>query len=244
MVGRRSLRELVPPYKSEIRNPRLSMAGIIKAGSTRCEPGGVQSVAFNFDDMSREAHGYLDVVRDQAAQIVARANEEAEEIRRRAAEQGRKAALQAAEATVRTRLDQQLQSLVPALSKAIEEIKLAKQTWLASWEASALRTAVAIAERIVRRELVKRPDIAAALMREALELATGAGRIKLRLNPQDFATLSEKAKELAGQMAQLAPTDIVADPLVSPGGCIVNTEFGEIDQRIESQLARIEQELT
>ena len=219
------------------------MAGIIKAGSTRTDPRGVQGVAFNLDDMSREAHGYLDVVRDQAAQIVYKANEEAAEVRKRAEEQGRKAAQQTAEATVKVRLDQQLQTLVPALAKAIEEIKLAKQTWLASWEASALRTAVAIAERIIRRELVKQPEIAEGLVREALELAAGSGRITLRLNPQDFAALSLKVKELTGQMTQLAPTDIVADAKVSPGGCIVNTEFGEIDQRIESQLKRIEDEL-
>jgi len=219
------------------------MAGIIKAGATRADPRGVQNVAFNFDDMSDQAHGYLDVVRNQAAQIVARANDEAAEIRRRAEEQGRKAAMQAAEATVKSKLDAQLQTLVPALSKAIEDIKLAKQSWLANWESSALRLSAAIAERIVRRELVKQPEISVDLVREALELATGAGRVTLRLNPADFAALSAKAKELAGQMSKLAPTDIVADAKVTPGGCIVNTEFGEIDQRLESQLARIEQEL-
>lgn len=219
------------------------MAGIIKAGSTRGDTRGVQSVAFNFDDMSQQAHGYLDVVRTQAAQIIQRANEEAKEVRRQAETQGRQAAMQAAEVAVKARLEQQLQTLVPALTKAIDDIKLAKQTWLARWEESALRVSAAIAERIVRRELSQTPEISLDLVREALELASGAGRITLRLNPQDYALLSLKVQQLSGPMGKLAPTDIVADPQVSPGGCIVNTEFGEIDQRIESQLARIEQEL-
>ncbi|MFQ5550985.1 MAG: FliH/SctL family protein [Gemmatimonadales bacterium] len=38
--------------------------------------------------------------------------------------------------------------------------------------------------------------------------------------------------------------DIVADSAVSPGGCFVETEFGNIDQQFETQLARIEEELT
>lgn len=220
------------------------MAGIIKAGSTRADPRGVQSVAFNFDDMSQQAHGYLDVVRSQAAQIIFRANEEAKDVRRQAEIQGKQAALQAAEVAVKARLEQQLQTLIPALTKAIDEIKLAKQTWLASWEQSAVRVAAAIAERIVRRELSQSPEITLSLVREALELAAGAGRITLRLNPQDHALLSVKVQQLSGPIGALAPTDIVADPQVTPGGCIVNTEFGEIDQRLESQLARIEQELT
>lgn len=219
------------------------MAGIIKAGSTRHDPRGVQSVAFNFDDMSQQASGYLDVVRSQAAQIISRATEESQEIRRQAEVTGKQAALQAAEAAMKVRLEQQLQTLVPALTQAIDDIKLAKQTWLARWEQTAVRVAAAIAERIVRRELSQSPDITLALVREALELAAGAGRITLRLNPQDYALLSLKVQQLAGPLGKLAPTDIVADPEVTPGGCLVCTEFGEIDQRIESQLARIEQEL-
>ena len=41
----------------------------------------------------------------------------------------------------------------------------------------------------------------------------------------------------------LAPSAIVADDAVSPGGCCVKTKFGVIDQQIESQLRRIEEEL-
>jgi len=36
----------------------------------------------------------------------------------------------------------------------------------------------------------------------------------------------------------------VADPDITPGGCRVDTQFGSIDQQLETQLARIEEELT
>jgi flagellar biosynthesis/type III secretory pathway protein FliH len=50
-------------------------------------------------------------------------------------------------------------------------------------------------------------------------------------------------EQLAQEIARLAPAEIVADASVAAGGCRVLTEFGEIDQRIASQLSRIEQEL-
>jgi len=68
--------------------------------------------------------------------------------------------------------------------------------------------------------------------------------MKLHLNPDDHETLGTQAAAIAHDLAQLAPADVVADPSVDRGGCRVVTEFGEIDQRIQSQLARIEQELT
>jgi flagellar assembly protein FliH len=42
----------------------------------------------------------------------------------------------------------------------------------------------------------------------------------------------------------LAPAEMIADPEISPGGCRIETLHGAIDQQFESQLARIEEELT
>ena len=56
---------------------------------------GASGVAFNFDDMAAQAKGYLDRVRAEAVKIVARAQQEADAVRRRAELEGRQAALQA-----------------------------------------------------------------------------------------------------------------------------------------------------
>jgi flagellar assembly protein FliH len=220
------------------------MAGIIKANAAKSGERGVQGAAFNFHDMSDRANAYLENVRRQAAQIVAQAQEEAAQVRRQAEEDGRQAAEQAAQRTVLAQLDKQLQTLLPALGQAIDGIQQAKQAWMQRWEENAIRLAVAIAGRLVRRELSQSPEITLQFVREALELAAGSNRVKLHLNPQDYQALGEQTKKLALEIGELAPADIVADATVSPGGCRVFTEFGEIDQRIETQLARIEQELT
>jgi flagellar assembly protein FliH len=107
-----------------------------------------------------------------------------------------------------------------------------------------VRLAVAIARRIVRRELHSHPEIAVEWIREALALAVGSGRIQLYLHPQDHAALGDEVRELVAGLGQLGETEIVADSQISPGGCRVVTQFGEVDQRLETQLARIEEELT
>jgi flagellar assembly protein FliH len=96
---------------------------------------------------------------------------------------------------------------------------------------------------VIRQELAKQPTITLELVRESLQLAAGMGALKVCLHPGDYAVLRDGVAQIIGEMQQLAPTELVADAAVSPGGCRVDTQFGSIDQQIEVQLARIRDEL-
>jgi flagellar assembly protein FliH len=220
------------------------MPGIIKAGTHHSNTDALQSAAFNFEDISDKANHYLDAVRRQATKILTDAKQQAAEAELRAKEQGRQAALREAEQTSQVRLEEQLQSLWPALDKAIAALRQSEQAWLKHWECRTVQLACAIAERIIRRELAQTPAITLSLVREALELAMGSSRIRLHLHPDDQAALGEQLSALLSHMEQLAPTEVTPDPAISRGGCRVVTEFGSVDQQLETQLARIERELT
>ncbi len=217
------------------------MPSIIKATDHNAA---IHGVAFNFDDMAAKANQYLDKVRTDAAQIVAKAQKEAEAVRRQAEAEGRKAGQQAVEKMVEDKLGQQLATLLPALKKSIEEVSHARQAWLTHWEKSAVHVAAAIAERLIRRQLPSHPEITVTLVREALELAAGSAQVRLHLHPADVEALRPQMEALTSQFTRLGEAEIVADEGVSQGGCRVETRFGTIDQQIEAQLKRIEEELT
>jgi len=217
------------------------MSTIIKATD---QNHGIQCVAFNFDDMAAKANQYLEKVRAEAAQILVKAQQEAQVIRKQAETDGRKAALAAMEQTVEKQLAKQLGTLLPALRQVVQEIRDAKQAWLTQWENGAVHLATAIAARVIRREVSAHPEITTALAREALELAAGSSQLRIYLNPADHAALGSQVQTLAKELSPLALVEIVADPQITAGGCRVETRFGTIDQQIEAQLARIEEELT
>ena len=220
------------------------MAGIIKAGNWHESGDNVQSTAFNFEDMSDRVDDYLETVRRKAAEIIAEANEQAEQIGQTAQERGQSAALEQAQEAARDKLDQQLASVLPALHEAVDAIRHSKQAWLKHWEQRTVHLAAAIARRVIRRELRDSPEITIELVREALQLALGSAKIRLHLHPQDHESLDEGIEQVAATVANLAPTDIVSDPGINPGTCRVVTEFGVVDQTIDAQLERIEEELT
>lgn len=215
------------------------MSTVIKASeqSTR-------GVAFNFDDLAAQADTYLEKVRGKASQIVDQAARDAVAVRQAAEAEGRQLAQKAIDEMLDRKLAAQLETVLPALRAAASEIQISKQGWLAHWERQAVHLATAIAGRVCRGELARQPEITPRLVREALELAGGGGRVRLLLNPDDHTALGQQVERVVKETSRLASTELVADPRISRGGCRVETEFGAIDQQFEAQLARIEQELT
>lgn len=217
------------------------MGTIIRAGN-RGE--GIQPAAFNFEDIAARAEAYLADVRKQAAQIVARAGCEADELRRRAVEEGHSQGRLEVDRLVDEKVAQQMKTVLPALETAVAELRESRQAWLVHWEQATVRLAAAIAARIARRQLSFTPDIPLALVREALELVSGDGEVRVCLSPQDHAGLGSQVATLVEQLSHVVAAQVVADPQVSPGGCRVETRYGVIDQQFEQQLARIEEELS
>jgi flagellar assembly protein FliH len=222
------------------------MATIIRKDNARETPSGrtAQPVSFSFADMRGQANDYLGTVRNEAAKIIQQAHQEAEVIRRQAEVAGRKAAEAAVERILDEKVGKRMQTLLPALERLMSEVNNLKGELLDRWEQSAVSVATAIAERIIRRELARDPQISLDLIREALRLAAGASEITLLVSPTDHHNLGTQIQLLAASLARLAPSSVMADPNIEPGGCRVLTKFGEIDQQIKSQLDRIERELT
>lgn len=221
------------------------MATIIKT-ETQAHPTGtpLRRVAYDLRDFSGQADDYLDRVRAEAAKIVLQAKQEAEKIRAQAEQAGRKAAEEAIEKILDDKVAQQMRTLTPALQNAVAQIVDSHADWQRHWETSIVKLACTFAKRIVRRELQQQPEIALEWVREALQLASGAAEITLRLHPSDLVTLRSQIEQLVAVFSPAAPARIVGDETVSLGGCRLETQFGSIDQQLETQLSRISEELS
>jgi flagellar assembly protein FliH len=212
------------------------MATIFQASDANARP---HVAAFNFDDLEARAAECTARAQADAAEIVAKAQGEADAIRRQAAEEGCKAAMQEFDRMVATHVA----PAIAAIRQMDAELRRARQAWLSHWERGAVRLSAAIAARVVRRELREQPSITLSLVREALDLAAGSPNVRLHLNPEDYQALGVQVRSLIDAMSSLGDAEVIPDATVTQGGCRVETRFGTIDQQIESQLRRIEEEL-
>lgn len=204
----------------------------------------LHAVAYDLTDMAEQAESYVENVRREATKIIQTAKQEAIAIREKAEKEGRKAARAAIEHILDQKVEKQMQTLVPALNSAIAQIEDSKQQWLHHWETAAVKLAAAIAQRLIRRELTEHPELSLEWISSALELAAGSTEVTVRLHPDDHETLRSEVVRLADLFCPLASAKIVADDSITASGCRVETQFGSIDQQIETQLARVVQELT
>jgi len=221
------------------------MATIIKH-SAQAQPSGTmpRGAAYHLTDMTSQAEDYLARIRREAAQIIQQARREAAAIRQQAEEAGRQVAQEAIEKILDEKVARQMQSLAPALESAVSQIEDSKQQWLQHWETSILQLSTSIAAHIVRRELKTEPELSLEWIREALRLAAGSAEVTVHLHPNDFETLRSEVDRLTTLFCPLASGRVVADPSITTGGCRVETQFGAIDVQLETQLARVKQELT
>ena len=220
------------------------MATIIKTPS-EAQPSGIslRQVAYDLQDFSGQADDYLERVRAEAAKIVLQAKQEAEKVRAQAERAGRQAAEAAIEAVLDEKVARQMQTLAPALQQAVTQIVDSQADWQRHWEKSIVELACALAKRIIRRELRHHPEITLDWIRESLELVSGAGEITIRLNPMEVATLRKEVESLVSVFSTAAQAKVVGDESITAGGCRIETQFGSIDQQIETLLERISEEL-
>jgi flagellar assembly protein FliH len=78
------------------------------------------------------------------------------------------------------------------------------------------------------------------MARVALERVGESGTATIRLSPEDYAaTVQRHGDHWAGSRVK-----VVADPSVSRGGCLVESEFGFVDASVEAQFDQVAQALT
>jgi len=97
------------------------------------------------------------------------------------------------------------------------------------------RTAVQLARQVVRCELAVRPEIVARVAQEAVNaIVLSARHLRLRVNPGDLAHVLQGADDaIKGRDVRL-----LADAAVEAGGCVLESDLGQIDARIASRWAQ------
>jgi flagellar assembly protein FliH len=212
------------------------MATIIKSKTALpAEP-----VIYRFDDVASDAQRIVEEAKAEAAAIVAEAQCQVDDIRHRAEQEGRAAAAEATNQEMQARLE----SLLPAIHSMTEQLSDARHEWVRQWQQNALQLSVKIAERIVRQEIKRQPSIALTYVRESLEMCAAAPQVRVLLHPDDAQSLGQSARQIVQEIMPAAHAEIAGDDSILPGGCRIETRHGEIDQRIETQLRRIEAELS
>lgn len=124
-----------------------------------------------------------------------------------------------------------------AMRDAAKELKAFASKSIETSEDETTRLALAIASKVIRREIARDDAFTGALVRRCLERILRRSEVQVRVNPVDHARIAAEREAIILECGLGHEMTIVADRRVERGGCIVETPDFVVDGTIRSQLA-------
>ncbi len=209
------------------------MKGKIVKGGDRPEDAPRESVApapskklikKDVHSAREEGKQILSGAEEQAESIVSDAQAEADAIRAKAKDEGYEAGL-------------------GELHALTAEFRAQRKKLLEDSRDDVLKLAVKIAGKILGREVAQSEDALTDIVIRAMRGIGTEKRIEVRVNPDDLKAIRKNRKKLLDEVGPNKEIELREDHTVSPGGCIVESDLGIIDARLETQLRVLERAL-
>lgn len=144
------------------------------------------------------------------------------------------------ERTLRAELASQLSAERGRIDAFAQAIESALGSFLHALERDAVKLAIAIAERIVKREIADDREIVLGQIHEAMRRLVGVEKVKIRIHPKDEELVRSMRSALIAGSDAVRELAIEQDESVAPGGCVLESDSGNVDASIATQFERIE----
>lgn len=102
------------------------------------------------------------------------------------------------------------------------------------------RLSIQIAEKIIGLEVTTNSDVIMGVVKEALSDMKDREQVRIHVNPDDYHIVNNDRTSLMRMVEGLKDFDLTIDSKVTRGGCIIETNLGNIDARLETQLGTIQ----
>lgn len=161
--------------------------------------------------------------------LISRAQEEAQSIREIAAREGYKNGLLEA------------QNEIDILNSSLKEFMNFKNEIYEEMSSHVLEISLAIAKKIIKKEVELSNDVLKAVMGEVFsELSNTDEKITVKVNPDDVEFARVSIPEILDDTQTDAKINVIGDEYIEKGSCTVMASNGVIDANFTTQLAIIQ----
>ncbi|RKX88489.1 MAG: flagellar assembly protein FliH [Spirochaetes bacterium] len=174
-----------------------------------------------------------------AAELTAKVEADLDSIRKKAEEEGYEAGLEKGYAEGQAEVERLVQQLHSIIDKTIEK----RNEIIDESETQVINLVVMIAKKVVKVISENQKNVVVNNVIQALRKLKSRGEVLIKVNLADVELTSEHIKDFMRMVENIRSVTVVEDSTVDRGGCIIETDFGEIDARISSQLHEIEEKI-
>ena len=129
----------------------------------------------------------------------------------------------------------ELQPVMDRLSRSLADLATVRSKVRKTAESDLLKLAIAVARRVIHRELTLDPGSIEGLIRVALEKLESRELCRVRVHPDQEPVIRTLLARFSA-----APVELIPDPTLQCGDVLFETAHGTLDGSIEAQLQEIE----
>jgi flagellar assembly protein FliH len=129
----------------------------------------------------------------------------------------------------------ELQPVMDRLTRSLADLASIRSRVRKTAESDLLKLAVAVARRVLHRELTLDPGSIEGLIRVALEKLESRDLCRVRVHPDQEPVIRTLLARFSA-----APVELIPDPTLQCGDVLFETAHGTLDGSIEAQLQEIE----
>lgn len=137
----------------------------------------------------------------------------------------------------------EVERLIGRLHAIIERALDKRGEILEKTEAEIVELVLLVAKKVVKVISENQKNVVVQNIVQALRKLRTRSEVTIRVNLADLQLASEHAKDFVAMAENAKRIQIVEDTTIDRGGCIIETDFGEIDARIASQLHELEEKI-
>ncbi len=145
-------------------------------------------------------------------------------------------AFQEGQASARREAAEQVEAMNLRVARTIEELSGLRQRTRHEAEEDVVALAMAVARRILHRELTVAPEALLGLVKAALEKIEVREVHRVRVSREDAPMIQQYLEK----MGLPQRVEVIADPGLERGAAILDSSRGALDASVETQLAEIE----
>lgn len=206
-----------------------------------------------FDEVKRknnQAQKIRQEAEDEAKRIIEEANKKARELEaeiQQKVDQEEKEAFQKGFAEGREKGfqegRQEVERLVETLQRIISAAIDKRNEIIRESETQVINLVLLIAKKVIKVISENQKNVVINNVVQSLRKLKSRGDVVIRVNLADVELTSEHTGDFLKMVENVKSVTVLEDSSVDRGGCIIETDFGQIDARISSQLHEIEEKI-
>lgn len=140
--------------------------------------------------------------------------------------------------------DEMIKSALQSLDEMLTKMSHLKVDLIKFNESAVIDTVFQIGKSLALQSLQEDREAILKLLKDAAQIAESEEKVIVQVSPAQFEFIEKLKSESKKEFAHLQNLTLEANPEVQTGGCLIQTNYGEVDAQVEQRIKKLWDDLT